>query len=310
MDNNINNNVQLIPANIAPTVLSKIETISQSAENVEKALEAARKAKDSADAASKKSAGWSLTGKDKKEAIEALQNSGIELAVGIQNIADAQKVMFDNLINITNATKYLFGLGVANIATTRVVIDTITSGLKDASKQKISQRAKESLLGVVQQLKAQEDLFNKIEKLSNKCKLLEKEIQTLKGTENAQSNELSLTGLTRKMLENHNALLKQINTQADSVKTEVLHEMKLYYIIKINEEIERTNITYDKIGSASEAIAYTESLVDKVRIDSEKRLYEEKALLEKKTFTLKLWCWILGIVSIINLLISTFMFFN
>lgn len=272
MDNNINNNVQLIPANIAPTVLSKIETISQSAENVEKALEAARKAKDSADAASKKSAGWSLTGKDKKEAIEALQNSGIELAVGIQNIADAQKVMFDNLINITDATKYLFGLGVANIATTRVVIDTITSGLKDASKQKISQRAKESLLGVVQQLKAQEDLFNKIEKLSNKCKLLEKEIQTLKGTENAQSNELSLTGLTRKMLENHNALLKQI-------------------------------------GSASEAIAYTESLVDKVRIDSEKRLYEEKALLEKKTSTLNLWCWILGIVSIINLLISAFMFF-
>lgn len=228
MDNNINNNVQLIPANIAPTVLSKIETISQSAENVEKALEAARKAKGSADAASKKSAGWSLTGKDKKEAIEALQNSGIELAVGIQNIADAQKVMFDNLINITDATKYLFGLGVANIATTRVVIDTITSGLKDASKQKISQRAKESLLGVVQQLKAQEDLFNKIEKLSNKCKLLEKEIQTLKGTENGQSDELSLTGLTRKMLEDHNALLKQINTQTDSVKTEVLHEMKLY----------------------------------------------------------------------------------
>ncbi|WP_368329569.1 hypothetical protein [Phocaeicola vulgatus] len=308
MDNNINNNVQLVPANIAPTVLSKIETISQSAENVEKALEAARKAKDSADAASKKSAGWSLTGKDKKEAIEALQNSGIELALGIQNIADAQKVMFDNLINITDATKYLFGLGVANIATTRVVIDTITSGLKDASKQKISQRAKESLLGVVQQLKAQEDLFNKIEKLSNKCKLLEKEIQTIKGTENAQSNELSLTGLTRKMLEDHNALLKQINTQTDSAKTEVLHEMKLYYNIKINEEIERTNNTYDKIGSASEAMAYTESLVDKVHTDSEKRLYEEKVLLEKKTSTLNLWCWILGIASIINLLISAFMF--
>lgn len=308
MDNNINNNVQLVPANIAPTVLSKIETISQSAENVEKALEAARKAKDSADAASKKSAGWSLTGKDKKEAIEALQNSGIELALGIQNIADAQKVMFDNLINITDATKYLFGLGVANIATTRVAIDTITSGLKDASKQKISQRAKESLLGVVQQLKAQEDLFNKIEKLSNKCKLLEKEIQTIKGTENAQSNELSLTGLTRKMLEDHNALLKQINTQTDSAKTEVLHEMKLYYNIKINEEIEQTNNTYDKIGSASEAMAYTESLVDKVHTDSEKRLYEEKVLLEKKTSTLNLWCWILGIASIINLLISAFMF--
>lgn len=276
MDNNINNNIQLVPANLAPTVLSKIETISQSAENVEKALEAARNAKDSADAASKKSAGWSLTGKDKKEAIEALQNSGLELAVGIQNIADAQKVMFDNLTNITDATKYLFGLGVANIATTRVVIDTITSGLKDASKHKISQRAKESLLGVVQQLKAQEDLFNKVEKLSNRCKLLEKEILSIKGTENAQSNELSLTGLITKMQESHDLLLKHINTQTNSAKFEFLHEMKLYYNIKINEEIERTNNTYDKIGSASDAMVYTESLVDKVRIDSEKRLYEEK----------------------------------
>lgn len=110
------------------------------------------------------------------------------------------------------------------------------------------------------------------------------------------------------MLEDHNALLKQINTQTDSAKTEVLHEMKLYYNIKINEEIERTNNTYDKIGSASEAMAYTESLVDKVHTDSEKRLYEEKVLLEKKTSTLNLWCWILGIASIINLLISAFMF--
>lgn len=274
MDNNTNNNVQLIPANIAPAVLSEIETISQSTENVEKALEAARKAKDSADAASKRSAGWSLTGKDKKEAIEALQKSGIELAAGIQNIADAQKVMFDNLINITDATKYLFGLGVANIATTRVVIDTITSGLKDASKQKISQRAKESLLGVVQQLKAQEDLFNKIEKLSNKYKLLEKDILTIKGTENAQSNEQSLTGLTTKIQEDYNFLLKQINTQTNSAKAEIV------------------------------------SLVDKVRNDSDKRLYEEKVLFEKKTSILNLWCWILGIVSIINLLISVFMFLN
>ena len=78
------------------------------------------------------------------------------------------------------------------------------------------------------------------------------------------------------MQESHDLLLKQINTQTNSAKFEFLHEMKLYYNIKINEEIERTNNTYDKIGSASDAMVYTESLVDKVRIDSEKRLYEEK----------------------------------
>ena len=124
-------NAQLVPANLGPTVLEKMEAISKSAENVDKALEAAKKAKESADAASKKSAGWSFTGSDKKEAIEALQQSGLEMANGIHDIADAQKIMFDNLLNITEATKYVFGLGGSNIATTRVVIDTIVSGLQD-----------------------------------------------------------------------------------------------------------------------------------------------------------------------------------
>lgn len=274
MENSANNNAQQTPANLDPKVLSEIATISSSDEKVKNALEAAKKAMDSADAASKKSACWSFTGKDKKEAIEALQKSGIELAIGIQNVADAQKVMFDNLKIIAKATNSLFGLGVSNIACTRAVIDIITTSLKDASKQKLSERARESLMSVVQQLKAQEDLFNKVEKLSNRCKLLEEEILTIKGTENAQSNELSLTGLTRKMLENYNVLLERINTQTNLVKSE------------------------------------TESLIYKVHNDSEKRLYEEKVLLEKKTSTLNLWCLILGGVSIINLLISVFIFSN
>lgn len=214
--NDIKEYAQLVPANLKPEVLAKMDEISQSAEKVDKAIEAAKKAKDSAEAASKKSAGWSFTGQDKKEAIKALQQSGIEMSKGIQSVAEAQKVMFDNLQNISKATQCLFGLGAMNMATTRSVIDTITSGLQDASKQQISMKARESLMSVVQQLKAQEDLFCKVEKISNRTKELEKELSAIRGNENTLTTELSLYGLNARMVKQYDDLHNEIKTMAES----------------------------------------------------------------------------------------------
>ena len=147
------------------------------------------------------------------------------------------------------------------------------------------------------------DLFNKVEKLG-------KEMQTIKGSEDAQPNELSLIGLTKKMSENYDVLLKEMNTKAEFISKEAMDGAKSYYDFKFSEEVERANNAYDVVGSASVAKTHAESLVDKVRIYSEKRLQEEKILLEKKSSTLKLWFGILGLVSIINLLMSAFMFFK
>lgn len=300
------NKAQLVPVRLGPTVMAKMDAISESAENVDKALEAAKKAKESADAASKKNAGWSITGRDKKEAIEALQQSGLELAIGIQNIADAQKVMFDNLLNISEATKYLFGIGIANIATTRVVIDTITSGLQDASKRRINQRAKESLMGVVQQLKAQEDLFNKVDKLTNRTKFLEKELSAIKGSEDSLSYESSLCGLSTRMTEVHAALQKEIILKSEAARTEAVGRAKSYFDTRIKEEVSRANNAYDSKGTALQVESRVDENIAKAKNELSELLSDEKSILIKKISILKLCLWILGLVSIVNLVITMF----
>lgn len=300
-----------IPADITPNVLAEMDNISRSAENVDKALKAAKKAKESADAASKRSAGWSITGKDKKEAIEALQKSGIELAAGIQDIADAQKTMFDNLLKITDATKYLFGLGIANIASTRAVIGQITSGLQDASKRNISQRAKDSLLDVVRQLKAQEDLFLKLEKLANRCKGLEKEVQAVIGSEGDQSDVQSLAGLGVRISEVHATLLTEISERAETISREALQKMeeaKAYSDTLLEKEVSRADNAYTAKCSSAIAQTHMESIAEKVITTSEKRLQDVKLALESKNSALKISLWILGFVSMFNLIASVMMF--
>lgn len=308
MNNIVNSNAQLVPDNIEPTVMAQIETIKQSAEKVDKALAAAKKAKESADATSQITAGWSFTGSEKKKAIEALQKSCLELATGIQDGADAQKEMFDNLQKISVATTTLFRIGTSSIATTTLVINTIELGLKTASKQKISEQAKESLMKLLQQLKAQENLFNKVEKCVFRCKELEKDVSTLKGTENAQSDELSIKGLTIKMSEKYDALLEKINNKANITRTEAVGDAKSYFDTKIAEEVARTNEAYDTKGTASLIANHSEEAISKAKNEICGQLSKDKAMLLKKNSVLKLWLWVFGFVSFINIILTVFMF--
>lgn len=167
-----------IPENLVPNiVVSNIDTIRESAGEVEKALEVAHKAQESVEAASQMhTTKWSIISNDNKEAIEALQKSSLELSSGLQAVCEAQKVMFENLRKISSATRYLFWLGTCNMATTKLVTAKIKSQLGTASKQKLSQRAKDALSDTLRQLKAQENLFDRLEGVENKYTSLYGEI--------------------------------------------------------------------------------------------------------------------------------------
>ena len=58
-------------------------------------------------------------------------------------------------------TKYLFGLGVTNIAMNRSVVRELELKLQGASAEELDEFARRELLGVVKQLKAQEDIMKK-----------------------------------------------------------------------------------------------------------------------------------------------------
>lgn len=133
--------------------------------NVAKSVNLAHKAREKASNA-QVSAGWF----QKKNAIELLQDAAQGLAKAQISLADAQKISFEYQTKLTEITKFLFGLGISNIAMNRSVVRELELKLKGASDEEISDLARQELKNVILQLKAQEDMMQKQEFLTGKVK--------------------------------------------------------------------------------------------------------------------------------------------
>lgn len=157
-----------------PTIIAnQITKLNELDQGVKKAMNAASRAKEAADTAKTKSVGFFK----KKEAIEELQSAGIDLAEAVQSGAEAQKISFEFQTKLAEITKYLFGLGVSNIASNRFVVRELEMKLKGASKEKLSELAKQEVLSVVKQLKDQEDILKKQENLSQYVKIHDEKLK-------------------------------------------------------------------------------------------------------------------------------------
>lgn len=146
-------------------IATQFSSLTALENNVQKAVNLAAEAKKRAQNA-QVSAGWFK----KKEAIELLQNATQGLAEAQISASDAQKLLFEYQTKLTEITKYLFGLGVSNIAMNRSVVREIELKLKGASDEDISELAKQELRNVIRQLMAQEDMMKKQEFLTGKVK--------------------------------------------------------------------------------------------------------------------------------------------
>ena len=132
---------------------------------VKSALDAATTAEKQAEAARNLSAGRGVFTDHKRAAIEGLQAAGIEMAKAVQSSASAQKTAFDFQTRLAEVTKYLFSLGVGNVAANRAVVRELEARLRGASEEELSELAHQEILAVVMQLKEQEDLLNRQEEL-------------------------------------------------------------------------------------------------------------------------------------------------
>lgn len=149
-----------------PAIIStQFNKLTELEDNVQKAVNMAVTAKEKAEGA-KMSAGLFK----KKAAIEALQVAANGSADALITVAEAQKLSFEYLTKLTEITKYLFGLGVSNIAMNRSVVRELELRLKGASEEDISDLAQQELKNVILQLKAQEDMMQKQEFLTGKVK--------------------------------------------------------------------------------------------------------------------------------------------
>jgi hypothetical protein len=138
-------------------IQSQVEKLNELSKSVDKALRAADKASKSAMNAKNKSAGLF----HKKEAIEELQLAGADAADAIISNVEAQKISFEFHSSLAETSKYLLGLGLMNIVNNRTVIRQLELKLKNASKKELSELARQEILNVITQLKAQEDIMSK-----------------------------------------------------------------------------------------------------------------------------------------------------
>lgn len=157
----------------------QISKLNELDTGVKAALCAAAQAEDLAESAAKQSAGWSLFGDKKKEAIEELQKVSVQLAEALQSGATAQKVSFELQTRLADVTKYLFTLGVGNIAANRTVVRELELRLSDASEEELSELARQEMASVIRQLKEQEDLLQKQDQMREGLKEHDRKIRYL-----------------------------------------------------------------------------------------------------------------------------------
>ena len=101
--------------------------------------------------------------KDTQEAVE-------RLASAQQVSVNALKKSFEFQKKLAETAKYLFELGCANITVNRIAVRAIEQKLNGASKEELSELARQEMLAVVRQLKEQEDILKKQEFLTSKVK--------------------------------------------------------------------------------------------------------------------------------------------
>ncbi len=187
---------------IPAIITSQFKEIARLQENVETAMKKAEEAKESADRAYSQSAGFG----HKRDAIEALQSATVDLAESQISAAEAQKVSFEYQEKLGKITQYLFGLGVANLASNRSVVRELELKLKGASKKELNDLARQEIVNVIKQLKAQEDIMNKQNELSQKIRQQEQRIIQQEG-----------------MTEEYNKILAE-NAQKDATQDRLLAE--------------------------------------------------------------------------------------
>lgn len=148
--------------------------------------------------------------------MEAMQNSQMSLSEATLKNTEALEKTFEYQQALTNITKFLFGLGVSNIAVNRTIVRELELRLEHASEEEIDDMARQELLNVVHDLKAQEDITKKQTDFSLRLKNVNDELDGI---------DSDLQGLKQ----HYNKTIKALNNKI----TELEHKTKVLQIILI-----------------------------------------------------------------------------
>ena len=284
-----------------PTIIGNtFKHISEVDRKISNAVSRAEEAKKLADEASQKNAGWSFFGSDKKEAIEALQSAAISQANALSDSVDANKELFNNQKKMSEALRYLFGLGVANIAANRTVVRELELKLKNASQEELSELARQEITNVILQLRAQEDMQYKLENHDRILREHKVDIDKILGEINSFEERCKV------ILERTETLQDDVNKKekelADRFEDEKRH-------IKEEVNLLAKNLHDDISKLSDQLFASIDNKVTSALQVTEPRLlsleqYRQHEIENRTFFDTKLYKAMVGIISVSALIVS------
>ena len=299
MENNLlqqNISIEQLPTIIGDTY----KNITEVDRKISNAVSKADEAKTLADIASKKEAGWSFFGGDKKEAIEALQSAAISQANALSDSVDANKQLFENQKKMSDALRYLFGLGVANMAANRTVVRELELKLQNASKEELSELARQEITNVILQLRAQEDMQYKLEKHNRILREHKGEIDKILGEINSFEERCKvILERTETLQDDVNKKEKELADRFDDEKRHIHDEVNLL-----------TKNLHDDISKLSNQLsASIDNKVTSALQVTEPRLlsleqYRQHEIENRTFFDTKLYKAMVGIISVSALIVA------
>lgn len=186
--------------NLSEIIGDQVNNIKVLDKQIQNALKNAGDAKDAAKKAANMSAGfW-----HRKDAIEGLQSVVVKIGKATEDNANSQKQLFDCLQKMAQVEKIILQIGCMSIAMNRTTVRELELKLKGASKEKLSELAKKELESVIRQIRQQQDILEKQDRIENNVKTLHEEAQNQKNrldkkdsldleqTENIQKNKKRL----------------------------------------------------------------------------------------------------------------------
>ena len=233
-----------------------------------------------------------------KDIIEDTQDAIEKLAQAQHVSVEALKQSFNFQKKLAETSKKLFEMGCCNITMNRIAVRIITEKLSGAGKEELSELARQELISVVRQLKAQQDILMRQEKTEKKVKeithrLDEKEKTDKKQTEHLQKIDVVLEEKDRidkrqeKKISENKSEIDKINinlnekNKVDEQQTKHLKEIAIKLKEKDNVDKKQEEMIH---SNKSEIDKLNIGLAEKDKIDTEQTEHLQKidVVLEEK----------------------------
>lgn len=168
-----------------------------------------------------------------RTAIESLQETTLSLADAQLIAAEAQEKSFEYQKKLAEITKYLFGLGVSNIAANRCVVRELEMRLSNAKEEEIDELAREEIKNLVRELKMQEDIMQKQSSLNEKLKSLDEKIKVFEGNREEKDSYIKSLEIKIEDLEDEIHFLKGENVKIKREMKDKKYKILFYIFIGV-----------------------------------------------------------------------------